>query len=168
MWDRRAVDGLCTEVYRGDDDRTFSHLYEAAVPESGVNLEDSLSWNAVKGTLEQDTACRAEKTILRGRGRTELSFYKKRDAQQIKVWRNFTSVEPCSESETCSFCTHLFIFFLLPAWVTCVSPTLTQRELFVLCCLLASLDPRPLRGSAAFAQPVGASRLLCEEIQNNE
>lgn len=156
-------------MYWGDDDRTFSHFYEAAVPESGVNLEDSLPWNAVKGTLEQDTACRAEKTILRGKGRTELSFYKKRDAQEIKVWRNFTSVEPWSEKQKLVLSAHIFLFlFLLPAWVICVSLKLTQRELFVLCCLLASLDPRPLRGSAAFAQPVGTSKRLCEEIKNNE
>lgn len=34
------------------------HLYEAAVPQSGVDLEDSLSREAVERTLKKDTAYR--------------------------------------------------------------------------------------------------------------
>lgn len=38
-------------------------LYETAIPQPGVNLEDSLTGEAVEGTLEQNTACRPQETI---------------------------------------------------------------------------------------------------------
>lgn len=40
------------------------YLYEAAVPQPGMDLEDSLTREAMEGTLEQDTACRPQETIL--------------------------------------------------------------------------------------------------------
>lgn len=40
------------------------YLYETAVPQPGVDLEDSLTREAVEGTLNQDTACRPQETIL--------------------------------------------------------------------------------------------------------
>lgn len=48
-------------------------------------------------------------------------------------------------------------FSVLPVWVTCVSLKLPQLGLFVSRCLLSSLDPRPQRGSGAFAQPGGSN-----------
>lgn len=52
----------------------LSCLYEAAVPESGMNFEDRLPWESVQGTLEEDTSCRTQKTVLRRKGRTEVNF----------------------------------------------------------------------------------------------
>lgn len=40
------------------------HLYEAAVPQPGVDLEDGLTREAVEGTLKQDAAGRPQETIL--------------------------------------------------------------------------------------------------------
>ena len=40
------------------------HLYETAVPQPGVDLEDGLTREAVEGTLKQDAAGRPQETIL--------------------------------------------------------------------------------------------------------
>ena len=42
----------------------FFYLYETAVPQPSVDLEDSLTREAVEGTLEQDAARRPQETIL--------------------------------------------------------------------------------------------------------
>ena len=47
----------------------FFYLYETAVPQPGVDLEESLTREAVEGTLEQDTTCRSQETVLEGRKR---------------------------------------------------------------------------------------------------
>lgn len=51
----------------------FFYLYETAVPQPGVDLEDSLTREAVKGTLKQDTACRPQETILEDKRTAEHS-----------------------------------------------------------------------------------------------
>lgn len=40
------------------------YLYEAAVPQPGVDLEDSLTREAVERTLEQNAASRPQQTVL--------------------------------------------------------------------------------------------------------
>lgn len=72
----------------------LSCLYEATVPESGMNFEDRLPRESVEGTLEEDTACRTQKTVLRRRGRAEVNVsfiisILKRERQEIGLSRSF-------------------------------------------------------------------------------
>jgi len=51
------------------------YLYEAAVPQPGMDLEDSMTGEAVEGALKEDAACRPQETVLEEKEMTaELIF----------------------------------------------------------------------------------------------
>lgn len=49
------------------------YLDEAAFPQSGMYVEDSLTSEAMEWTLEQNAACRPQETILKDRATAQLS-----------------------------------------------------------------------------------------------
>lgn len=55
---------MCSEVLRQQSQVVVFYLYETTVPQPGMDLEYSLTREAVERTLKQNTACRPQQTVL--------------------------------------------------------------------------------------------------------